>query len=169
MFNQAKWALYRIVFVITATFGSLTGGLGAYLLAPLYSYYFFNDLNFLKYHQYFFPLAKSYWRFIYRLFSSEDYREEYSLGLTLPPCTSPDLAYLQLAATWDGDLFDCDQCTRCCTIIDCPLMDNTNHLCRAYNSFFWRYFPCGRYPKTQQQIEYYGCPKWEVRDSVKNH
>ncbi len=30
-------------------------------------------------------------------------------------------------------------------------------------SFFWRYFNCGRFPSQQSEIDYYGCPKWVVQ------
>jgi len=39
----------------------------------------------------------------------------------------------------------------------------------SYDSFYWRYFNCGRYPAAQNQIDYYECPKWimkEVREQV---
>jgi hypothetical protein len=37
-------------------------------------------------------------------------------------------------------------------------------MCRGYDSFFWRYFNCGRYPTEQREIEYYLCNKWQFKD-----
>jgi hypothetical protein len=33
----------------------------------------------------------------------------------------------------------------------------------SYNSFYWRYFNCGRYPTSQQEIDLYECPKWIMK------
>lgn len=164
MFNKAKYCFYRIVFIIYAVFSILTFGLGGYLLAPLTSYYFFNDPKFWKYCRYFFPIMIAWWRFSYIWLTSDAYRGEFSLSLTAPPRTSPDLNIVKIRDTWNADVFDCNQCTKCCQVVGCPLMDAENHMCRSYNSFFWRYFACGRYPINKQQIEYYDCPKWEMKE-----
>jgi hypothetical protein len=164
MFNKIKYALFRIIFIIYAVFCILTFGLGGFLLAPLSSYYFFNDLKFWKYYKYFFPVLKAFWHLAHLWLTSEAYRGEFSLSLTAPPRTSPDMEIVRIRSTWKAGAFDCNQCTKCCQILNCPLMDNSNHLCRSYNSFFWRYFACGRYPVNRQQIEYYDCPKWEMKE-----
>lgn len=163
MLNKTIYALYRIVFIIFAVFFTLTFGLGGFLLAPLSSYYFFNDLRFWKYFQYIFPMLKASWRLAFLWLTSDAYRGEFSLGLAAPPRTSPDLKIVKIRDTWNADVFDCNQCTKCCQVVNCPLIDKTNNLCRSYNSFFWRYFACGRYPVSRQQIEYYDCPKWEMK------
>jgi len=162
MFNKVKYAFYRIIFLIYAVFTFLTFGLVGFLLAPLFSYYYFNDLKFLKYIKYIFPIVKTSWRLVYLLFTSHSYREEFSLSLIAPPMTSPDLSIVKVKSTWNSDIFNCNQCTKCCQVIKCGLLDTTNNHCKSYNSFFWRYFACGRYPVSKQQIEYYGCPKWEM-------
>lgn len=46
MFSKLKYAVYRILFMIYGVFCMVTFGLGAFLLAPLSSYYLFNDLRF---------------------------------------------------------------------------------------------------------------------------
>ncbi len=141
---------------------ALTFGLFALLLAPLSTYCFFNDLRFWKYFRYFFPMAITCWRLAFLWLSSDAYRNEFSISLTAPPMSSPDLNIVKIKDTWNAGIFDCNQCGKCCQILKCPLQDSRN-LCRAYNSFFWRYFSCGRYPINKQQIEFYDCPKWEMR------
>jgi len=165
MLAKVKYAIYRIGFIIYAVFCILTLGLGAFILAPLSSYYLFNDLRFWKYYQYFYPMLKAGLHFIRLWLTSEDYRGEFVLSLTAPPMSSPDLGIVKIKSTWNAAVNDCNQCTKCCQILGCPLMDRTNNLCRSYNSFFWRYFASGRYPVNQRQIDYYDCPKWELKSN----
>ena len=33
----------------------------------------------------------------------------------------------------------------------------------GYDSFYWRYFNCGRYPANQEEIDWYECPKWIMK------
>ncbi|HHV96177.1 MAG TPA: hypothetical protein GXX37_06840 [Clostridiaceae bacterium] len=161
--NKAKYAFYRILFLIFAVLASLTFGLFAFLIVPLSSYYLFNDFKFWKYTKYFFPMVKAFWRFVRIWLTSKAYRKEFSLSLTAPPMSSPDLTIVKVRSTWNADIYDCNQCTKCCQVLKCPLLDTTNNLCRSYNSFFWRYFACGRYPVSKEQIDFYNCPKWEMR------
>ncbi|HHW47616.1 MAG TPA: hypothetical protein GXX14_03245 [Clostridiaceae bacterium] len=162
--NKVKYAVYRIIFIIFAAVTILTFGIGGLLLVPLFSYYFFNDLKFWKYFRYYFPMVMACWRLAFLWLTSEAYRGEFSISLTAPPRTSPDLNIVKIRDSWKAGAFDCNQCTKCCQAIACPLLDTTNNLCRSYNSFFWRYFSCGRYPINKQQIEYYNCPKWEMKE-----
>lgn len=164
MLKKAKYALYRIIFIIYAVFAALTFGLVGCLLAPLSTYYLFNDLRFWKYLRYFFPVVKAFWRFVFLWLTSDAYRKEFSLSLTAPPRSSPDPEIVKIRDTWNAGLYDCNQCTNCCQKIKCPLLDTDNHLCLSYDSFFWRYFACGRYPVSREQIEYYNCPKWEMKE-----
>jgi len=163
MVNKMRYALYRILFMIYSVFCILTLSLGGFLLAPLSSYYFFNDFRFWKYYRYFFPMFKATLRFTRLWLTSEAYRRSFALSLTAPPMTSPDLSIVKVKSTWNADVFVCNQCTKCCQHLACPLVDEVNNGCLSYNSFFWRYFACGRYPINQQQIDYYDCPKWEIR------
>lgn len=165
MFSKLKYAVYRILFMIYGVFCMVTFGLGAFLLAPLSSYYLFNDLRFWKYYRYFYPMMKACLRLARLWLTSEAYRKSFAIELTAPPMTSPDLNLVKIKSTWNAAVFDCDQCTRCCRVLACPLIDEVNHKCLSYNSFFWRYFACGRYPINQAQIDFYDCPKWEMRES----
>jgi len=42
------------------------------------------------------------------------------------------------------------------------LLDSRQQGCLGYNSFYWRYFNCGRYPSFEEEISYYGCRKWAL-------
>jgi hypothetical protein len=84
------------------------------------------------------------------------------VALTAPPMTKPDPSLVQINPAWEnGD--SCADCGKCCKKIHCPLQDKTHNQCRGYNSFYWRYFNCGRYPASQEDINRYECPKWVIR------
>ncbi|HHW07540.1 MAG TPA: hypothetical protein GXX34_08465, partial [Clostridia bacterium] len=74
MFSKLKYAVYRILFMIYGVFCMVTFGLGAFLLAPLSSYYLFNDLRFWKYYRYFYPMMKACLRLARLWLTSEAYR-----------------------------------------------------------------------------------------------
>jgi hypothetical protein len=57
----------------------------------------------------------------------------------------------------------CADCGKCCKKIQCPLQEETYNRCMGYDSFYWRYFNCGRYPAGQGDIDRYECPKWVMR------
>jgi hypothetical protein len=162
MLSKVKWATCRLLFYIAVMLSLLTGGLLCYLLAPLFSYCFLNNLHFIRNHKYIFPLIKTGWNWVFTWISSREYRQVFSVPLTAPPLTTPDLTYVKVSEQWNEGTFDCNQCIRCCIKIDCPLIDRESNGCLSYNSFYWRYFACGRYPRTQYQIDYYNCPKWEA-------
>ncbi|MEE8434399.1 MAG: hypothetical protein V3S64_06380, partial [bacterium] len=48
-----------------------------------------------------------------------------------------------------------------------PVLDYETGLCQGYDSFFWRYFNCGRYPSNQREIEFYLCNKWSLKPEPK--
>jgi hypothetical protein len=41
-------------------------------------------------------------------------------------------------------------------------LDEEHDRCRGYDSFYWRYFNCGRFPSTAEETHYYSCGKWQV-------
>lgn len=164
MADRFKWAFYRIVFMILGFLCSLTGGLLAYPLAPLVSYYMFNDFNFLKYHRHFIPMAGAAWRRMFILLTDPVYRSVSRLSLTMEPRQAPDPSIVRVTDQWKAGAHDCNKCVKCCLQIKCPLLDREKKRCKSYGSFFWRYFNCGRYPETEEQIRYYGCSKWEIID-----
>ncbi|MEJ2692947.1 MAG: hypothetical protein P8166_07780 [Candidatus Thiodiazotropha sp.] len=85
----------------------------------------------------------------------------FSVPLTSPPRTIPDLAATTLQPLWPHGA-SCGDCSDCCRPggSACPLLDEAKGLCRGYDSFYWRYFNCGRFPSDSSEIEYYGCRKW---------
>ena len=159
-------AAARITFVFFSFLAAITGGLSAYILAPLYSYYYFNDFNPRKNHRYFLPIAFKNWQLAYHWLSDRSYRDMFILRLSAPPMLSPDPKLVRLTGSWKAESKDCNQCIKCCEKIKCPLLDREKKLCSSYGSFFWRYFNCGRYPETTKQIKYYNCPKWELIPQV---
>ena len=162
MIQKAKWATARILFM-TAAFGSIaTGNILGYLLGPLYSWYFFKDFNFLKYHRYFFSMTLCGWRLLAEWSRSPGYRIMFAIPLTAPPESAPDLSLVRVRSDWHESHGGCNGCVQCCTRRACPLLDPERNLCRSYGSFFWRYFNCGRYPENAAQIRHYDCPKWEM-------
>lgn len=164
MMQKAKWATSRVVFLIMVFAGTASGGLLAYLFGPLYSWYFFRDINFLKHRRLIFPLAASHLRLIRDWIRNPDYRRMFSIPLTAPPAASPDRSRVRIRPTWVDDAYACNGCTQCCVQRSCAFLDAEKNQCMCYGSFFWLYFNCGRYPENREQIRYYQCPKWEVVD-----
>jgi len=156
--KKLKWAGARIGFISFLTFG-LTTGVGLYLLAPLFSYYFFGTFRFWKYARlgprllvYAYSLAFGYLK---GEFSP-------SVSLTLPPMSKPDLSLVQINPAWQNGE-SCADCGKCCKKLRCPLQEKDHNHCMGYDSFYWRYFNCGRYPLHQGDIDRYDCPKWVMR------
>jgi hypothetical protein len=90
----------------------------------------------------------------------------FSVPLTSPPRTVPDQSIALLRPDWHhGD--SCGNCSNCCKPGGkaCPLLDIEQQRCRGYNSFYWRYFNCGRYPSLEEEIHYYDCRKWTLPTS----
>lgn len=164
MMQRAKWATARIVFLIMVFAGTASGGMLAYLLGPVYSWYFFNDTHFLKHHRLILPLAVSHLKLILEWIRDPDYRRMFTIPLTAPPMTSPDMSRVRIKTTWPHDASTCNGCVECCIKRSCSFLDPEKNQCTCYGSFFWLYFNCGRYPENVEQIRYYECPKWEVID-----
>ena len=80
-----------------------------------------------------------------------------TLGLSL-------ILYTPAYESWEGDLRSCNGCISCCDQLGCIFLDRKNRQCAVYGSFFWKYFNCGRYHSNQFQIDYYGCPKWKMKE-----
>ena len=158
---KAKWAAARGCFLVVAAFGLATGGLGGYVLGPLYTWYMFNDFRFLRYHRLYVPIAVAFWRLAFEWARNPQYRGMFAIPLTAPPMMGPDLSRARVRADWNHLENGCNGCVECCIRRACPLLDLEKNQCRSYGSFFWRYFNCGRYPENNEQIRYYDCPKWE--------
>ena len=104
---------------------------------------------------------------ILRLIASDSQSFMFSVPLTSPPRTIPDPAATTLQPLWPHGA-SCGDCSNCCRPggSACPLLDEANGLCRGYDSFYWRYFNCGRFPSGSGEIDYYGCPKWVVEPAL---
>jgi hypothetical protein len=157
-FRKTKWAGARLLFIGCMAFG-VTTGVGLYLLAPLFSYWFFGSLRFWKYAGMGPRLIGYSYTMAYR-YVKGDFSP--SVSLTAPPMSKPDLRLVRINPVWkNGD--SCADCGQCCRKISCPLHETARGHCLGYDSFYWRYFNCGRYPANQKEIDWYECPKWIMR------
>lgn len=162
--QRIKWSFVRILYYITLALAALTGGIATYLLAPIPSYYFFGDFAFWRHIKYFYPLNKQMYRIIYFWLSDHKYRSMFSQPLSSPPMKGPDRTKLKISPKWEHGEYDCAGCVKCCIKISCPMLDSDENKCLVYNSPYWNYFSCGRYPVSQEQIDYYDCFKWQMED-----
>ena len=159
--QSLKWGGVRlfIEFYVMFCLFTVVGGL---LTAPVATKIFFGDWRFWRYLKegpkiYAF-LVKSAWR----IATSRGYGFMFSVPLTDPPLEAPDPSWVQLRDDWPHG-GSCGDCTRCCDTIGCPIVaKEPGGGCRGYNSLFWRYFNCGRFPTSELQLDYYGCAKWEL-------
>lgn len=161
IFNQVRWALARLVFIayLFLSVGTLVGG---FLTAPLMTWYFFGDWRFWRHWSAGLGLFPHALRLLQLMFT--DTRAfMFSVKLTSPPHSSPDPSAASVNPRWPHGK-SCGDCSNCCRPggYVCPLLDETAGLCRGYDSFFWRYFNCGRFPSVEQEIRYYDCRKWLV-------
>lgn len=160
-YNQVKWTVSRICFLTMFSLALLTG-VGIYLFAPLTSYYFFNDLRFWKYLRHYHRMMVFMYRFFYTMLTSNEWRFHSVLSMNDPPLSGPDRTYVNISNEWQEAENSCGDCCRCCIQISCPLLDLEMKKCMGYDSFYWRYFNCGRFPVNQAHIDYYNCIKWEM-------
>ncbi|MCR6631998.1 MAG: hypothetical protein NVV74_19195 [Magnetospirillum sp.] len=160
------WLSVRLLVVLLGTLAVATFSLSAFALAPLHSWLLYGDWRFWRHWHNFPRLTRQVRRVAFKLAREPDYR-----GMTAfmsasdwlgPPMSAPDRSLVTVRADWPHAAGTCGSCGRCCTEIGCPSFDPRSKLCASYDSPFWRYFPCGRYPATQAQIDYYGCPKWAM-------
>jgi hypothetical protein len=161
LFKQARWALARLIFIGYLVFSVLTV-VGGFLTAPLMTWYFFGDWRFWRHWSAGIGLLPHALRLV-RLMFTDNRAFMFSVKLTSPPHSSPDPSVASLNRRWPHGK-SCGDCSNCCRPGGhvCPLLDETAGLCRGYNSFFWRYFNCGRFPSVEAEIEYYDCRKWLV-------
>ena len=156
-----KNALIRIYLYFLFCLFFVTFGLSMILLAPLYKAAFaphvpYRDLPFFR-----------VWSFMYKIIrrsiSDKSYRVMSSTKLTDPPRLHTDQSWVRVRDDWQGAEDNCDVCgNTCCARVECPLLGQ-NGRCLSFGSWFFSYFICGRYPENQGHIDFYQCPKWEVR------
>jgi hypothetical protein len=162
---SVKWACLRI-FVegyVIFCFISIIGGLFSY---PLFTTLFLDDYRFWRYCNLIPRLYLHLLHSLCRMIRGGTSGFLFSVPLAAPPSTEPDLDRVILNPSWPHGK-SCGSCTHCCDVIRCPLVDHKNRGCMAYDSIYWRYFNCGRFPSTNKQLEYYGCPKWLMRSEIK--
>ena len=159
--NKARWALARLTFVAYLGF-SLSTLVGGFLTAPVMTWYFFGDWRFWRHWSAGLGLMPHAWR-VLRLMLSDRRGFLFTVPLTSPPRSAPSPSSAVVRHNWPhGD--SCGECSNCCRPggFVCPLHDEEAHLCRGYDSFYWRYFNCGRFPSVVEEIDYYGCRKWSL-------
>jgi hypothetical protein len=156
--RKAGWAAARLSFTLCSAL-SVLSVIGCFLFSPLFTYWFFGSARFWKYLHLTFPVI----RFSYYLaYLSLRGRSVRSLPWTAPPMLEPNPVAVQINPEWKhGD--SCGGCGKCCRKIQCPFLDGEKGHCMSYGSFYWRYFNCGRYPTSQQEIDLYECPKWIMK------
>lgn len=155
-----KHALTRIAIHATILFCQLTV-VGIIILAPVVTWLFFNDFRFWRYLRHFPFLFVAQYYALFIMLKPGGYKFMYSVPLTSPPRHKPDPRIARVTDDWEhGD--SCGDCNKCCEKVGCRLLDKKNGLCLSYGSPYWLYFNCGRYPISQEQIDYYDCQKWEL-------
>ncbi|HEX7926988.1 MAG TPA: hypothetical protein VF678_05300 [bacterium] len=162
--EQAKWAGARLVFY-TYLIASLFSVVGGFITAPLMSWYFFGTWKFWKFLDIAWKMFLHGWMMALRILGGDYGGFMFDVPMVSRPHSSPVLSVVQLNPTWEHGT-SCGPCARCCEKIKCPILDKQTGRCRGYDSFFWRYFNCGRFPSAQREIDYYGCPKWEMKPGV---
>lgn len=158
--NEFKWAAARLGFYTYLVFAMLTV-VGGYLTAPLMTWYFFGDWRFWKHFNPGWKLFFHGWKMAGLILKGDNGGFMFSVPLTGPPYKAPLPELAKLSKSWEHG-GSCGPCTNCCTQIQCPVLDKNSGLCQGYDSFFWRYFNCGRFPSLQSEIEYFACPKWVI-------
>jgi hypothetical protein len=157
VWQRTRWAAARLSFIIYIVLSMVTL-VGGFLTAPLMTWYFFGDWRFWRHLRPGLGLLPHGLRLL-RVMFVQGQAFMFSVPLTSPPLSRPDPALSVLRGDWAHGS-TCGDCNNCCRVMDyvCPLLKNGR--CRGYDSFYWRYFNCGRFPSTAPELEYYACPKW---------
>ncbi len=158
--RKAIWAAKRLAFYVYMGLCFFTF-VGGYLTAPLFSYLLFNDWRFWYYVKQGSRLYPHAWKWLVPILRGENGGFLFSVPLTAPPRSRPDPEIAMIRSQWNHGA-SCGDCFQCCDRVDCPILDREAGKCLGYQSFYWRYFNCGRFPTRQSEIDYYGCPKWEI-------
>jgi len=138
-----------------------SGGIASYVLAPITSYTFFSDIKFWKHLKHFHKIFLSMLQYIRLAVSSRKSGYRVMVPVFSPPTNSPNPLITKISSSWPYGLDTCGGCFACCEKFGCFLLDE-NKKCLSYNSIYWRYFNCGRFPEDSKQLEYYKCLKWKV-------
>jgi hypothetical protein len=159
--KQIQWATARLLFISYISF-SVLSVFGGFLTAPAMTWYFFGDWRFWRHWSSGKQLLPHSFKLLKVMFRDRK-GFMFSVPLTSPPRSVPDPDKTALKSSW-GEKRTCGNCTNCCRTggYACPLLDESRGLCQGHDSFYWRYFNCGRFPSVTSQVEYYECPKWVV-------
>jgi hypothetical protein len=157
-----RWASARLGFYAYIGFSMLTV-VGGFVTAPLMTWLFFNDWRCWRYWGRAWRLFPHSWHIAWQMLKREG-QFMFSVPLSSPPHSGPDHSRVELAPSWQHGT-SCGNCQRCCEVLSlrCPVLDESTGFCTGYNSFYWRYFNCGRYPSRSVEISYYGCDKWRMK------
>jgi len=160
--TRLRWAAARLLFIgtVSLSLGTVVAGIPA---APLISWWMFGDWRFWRHLRRGLGLYAYGYRMLGLMLRGDG---SFLLGvpLTSPPRSTPLPGVVVLSSEWTHGT-SCGPCNRCCrhgARAACPLLDLSSGLCVGYDSFFWRYFNCGRFPTRQWDLDYYGCPKWDL-------
>jgi len=160
--NSFKHVSVRLYLYFLFALFFITGGLAMFVFFPLYKGAFaprapYRELCVLS-------LWKHVYKIVWRNISDPKYRSMYPSKITDPPKLHTDRSFVRIKDSWQGGENDCDICqASCCVQLKCPLLGESGR-CLGYDSLFFSYFYCGRYPENQSQIDYYNCPKWELNN-----
>ena len=159
VWQRTRWAAARLFFIvyIALSMATLVGG---FATAPLMTWYFFGDWRFWRYLRPGLRLLPHGFRLLRVMFEHER-AFMFSVPLTSPPLSKPDPNSSVLRRDWEHGTA-CGDCSNCCRPMGhaCPLLDEGG--CQGYDSFYWRYFNCGRFPSVVAELDFYACPKWTL-------
>lgn len=160
--QRTGWAAARLAFYAYIGVAMITV-VGGFVTAPLMTHLFYNDWRFWRHWERAWRLFPHAWSIAWLMFRREG-QFMLSVPLTSPPQSGPNHGLVELAPGW-GHGASCGDCQRCCHILwlRCPVLDEATGFCSGYDSFYWRYFNCGRYPSGTTEIDYYGCDKWRMK------
>lgn len=159
--QKLRWACARIIFITYISLSVITL-VGGFITAPLMTWYFFGDWRFWRYLGPGLGLLPHALRLL-RLMFNEGRSFMFSVPLTSPPYCAPNPTVTLQRSDWEHGA-SCGNCTNCCKPQGhaCPLLGSEQGHCLGYNSFYWRYFNCGRFPSIHKELEYYDCRKWTL-------
>ncbi len=159
--HPVRWALARLAFIVYILL-SVLSLVGGFLTAPLMTWYFFGDWRFWRHWRAGVRLLPHALR-LTALMLGHSRAFMFSVPLTSAPRSAPDPSATARRPEWAHGS-SCGDCSNCCKPGGhaCPLLDSEQRRCRGYDSFYWRYFNCGRYPSLEEEIRYYDCRKWAL-------
>ena len=164
--DRLKWAAHRLLFHSYIGF-CLLSVVGGFLTAPLMTWLFFGDWRFWRHWRSGVGLFPHGYKMMWHMAGGRNGGFILDVSLDAPPSSSVNRELVALKPSWEFGA-TCGPCTRCCSKLGCPVLDYDTGLCQGYDSFFWRYFNCGRYPTSQREIEFYLCNKWSLNSQPKN-